>query len=238
MELTLKLLIGSQCGQRNSSFGTTSFSSAVLTIATCARIAILVSRHHCVLLVEEGFCAVRDFGSRNGTYVNEERIVGQNELHNGDKIKVGVLEFEVELSSRVGGKKKPKVKDIKDVAQRTAAQARAATTTTIFPIGFPTKQEDSTKHADRSARNRAASARNSLGRKAAGARYRVHEKIADRRNHRRQAAQTRRACRSETAARKGRTGPRRRHRQTPVRQARAPALKKARPTAATPPPTR
>ncbi len=83
----------------------------------------LVSRHHCVLLVEEGFCAVRDFGSRNGTYVNDERIVGQRELHNGDRIKVGVLEFEIELTCRVGGKKKPKVKDIKDVAQRTASAA-------------------------------------------------------------------------------------------------------------------
>jgi pSer/pThr/pTyr-binding forkhead associated (FHA) protein len=80
----------------------------------------LISRHHCALLVEEGQASVRDFGSRNGTYVNDERVVGQRELHNGDKLKAGNLEFEVQLSSSVGGKKKPKVKDVKDAAVRTA----------------------------------------------------------------------------------------------------------------------
>ncbi|HEY2826217.1 MAG TPA: FHA domain-containing protein, partial [Pirellulales bacterium] len=83
----------------------------------------LVSRHHCVLLMEEGFCAVRDFGSRNGTLLNDEAIVGQRELRNGDRLKVGNLEFEVELTSSVGGKKRPKVKDVKDAAVRTAAGA-------------------------------------------------------------------------------------------------------------------
>ncbi len=122
MELTLKLLSGRNTGKEIA----VSHNKFLIGRADDCHLrphSDLVSRHHCVLLVEEGFCAVRDFGSRNGTYVNEERIVGQRELHNGDKIKVGVLEFEVELSSRVGGKKKPKVKDIKDVAQRTASAA-------------------------------------------------------------------------------------------------------------------
>ena len=30
----------------------------------------LVSRQHCVILMAEGYVAIRDFGSRNGTYVN------------------------------------------------------------------------------------------------------------------------------------------------------------------------
>ena len=120
MELTLKLLSGRNAGKEIP----VSANKFLIGRADDCHLrphSDLVSRHHCVLMVEEGFCAIRDFGSRNGTYVNEERIVGQKELHNGDKVKVGVLEFEVELSSRVGGKRKPKVKDIKDVAQRTAA---------------------------------------------------------------------------------------------------------------------
>lgn len=120
MELTLKLLSGRNTGKE---IPVTANKFLIGRADDChlRPHSDLVSRHHCVLMVEEGFCAVRDFGSRNGTYVNEERIVGQRELHNGDRIKVGVLEFEVELTSRVGGKKKPKVKDVKDVAQRTAA---------------------------------------------------------------------------------------------------------------------
>ena len=68
----------------------------------------LVSRQHCVILMAEGYVAIRDFGSRNGTHVNGERITGEHELKTGDKVKVGPLEFEVQLSVSVSGKKKPK----------------------------------------------------------------------------------------------------------------------------------
>ena len=34
----------------------------------------LISRHHCVLLVEDGYLGVRDFGSKNGTWINGRRI--------------------------------------------------------------------------------------------------------------------------------------------------------------------
>ncbi len=34
----------------------------------------LISRHHCALLVEDGYVAVRDFGSKNGTFVNDQRV--------------------------------------------------------------------------------------------------------------------------------------------------------------------
>ena len=90
------------------------------------------------MLVEEGFCAVRDFGSKNGTYVNGQRVVGQQELHNADRLKVGVLEFEVQLTSSVGGKKRPKVKDVKDAAQRTARAQPAAAAMKTLAIGWPT----------------------------------------------------------------------------------------------------
>ena len=120
MELTLKLLSGSKAGQEIK-IPVNKFLIGRADDCHLRPHSDTISRHHCVLLVEEGFCAVRDFGSRNGTLVNEEKIVGQHELRNGDRLKVGSLEFEVELSSSVGGKKRPKVKDVKDAAQRTAA---------------------------------------------------------------------------------------------------------------------
>lgn len=84
----------------------------------------LVSRHHCVILVEEGLVAVRDFDSRNGTFLNGERIKGECELKNGDRLKVGPLEFEVQLAVPVGGKRKPKVKSIQEAAARSVEKAQ------------------------------------------------------------------------------------------------------------------
>ena len=58
----------------------------------------LISRYHCVLLVEEGYVGVRDLGSRNGVFVNGEKIDQETELRNGDRLTIGPLEFEVVIS--------------------------------------------------------------------------------------------------------------------------------------------
>src|SRR5438445_6556239 len=48
-----------------------------------------VSRLHAVLeKIGSGWC-LRDLGSRNGTYVNGERIFSERVLHPGDEIRVG-----------------------------------------------------------------------------------------------------------------------------------------------------
>ena len=82
-----------------------------------------VSRHHAAILVEEAFVAVRDFGSKNGTYVNGEQIKSERELKTGDRLKIGPLEFEVQLAVNVGGKKKPKVHNVREAAARTVQTA-------------------------------------------------------------------------------------------------------------------
>jgi predicted component of type VI protein secretion system len=83
----------------------------------------LVSRHHCAILLAEGEVTVKDLGSRNGTFVNDERLADGRVLKTGDKVKVGPLEFEVQLSVPVGGKKKPKVHNIQEAAARTVRNA-------------------------------------------------------------------------------------------------------------------
>jgi pSer/pThr/pTyr-binding forkhead associated (FHA) protein len=81
----------------------------------------LISRHHCVLLLEEHALTVRDLGSRNGTLVNGQRVSGECELKTGDNLEVGPLKFEVSVSTLSAPVKRPKVNSIKEAAARTAA---------------------------------------------------------------------------------------------------------------------
>lgn len=84
----------------------------------------MVSRRHCKISIGEGQATIRDLGSRNGTIVNNEKIDGEHELHTGDKIKIGPLEFEVHLSTSIGGKKKPKVHNVQEAAARAVEAAK------------------------------------------------------------------------------------------------------------------
>ncbi len=118
MELRLKVLEGKHAGQeiriagpkfligRNEDCQLRSNSDAV-------------SRRHCVLQVEEGRATVCDLGSRNGTLVNDQRVEGPYVLKTGDRLTIGQLRFEVELTTGLKGQKQPVVKDVKDAATRT-----------------------------------------------------------------------------------------------------------------------
>jgi pSer/pThr/pTyr-binding forkhead associated (FHA) protein len=54
-----------------------------------------ISRNHCAILVHKDEVIIRDLNSRNGTYVNDERISGDHTLSAGDKLRIAKLEFEV-----------------------------------------------------------------------------------------------------------------------------------------------
>lgn len=78
----------------------------------------LISRHHCVLMIEESGVSLRDLGSRNGTFVNDEQLFGETELKTGDRIKFGPLEFDVVVTEAAPAKKLPPVTSIKEAAER------------------------------------------------------------------------------------------------------------------------
>jgi pSer/pThr/pTyr-binding forkhead associated (FHA) protein len=71
-----------------------------------------ISRNHCAILVKEDCVVIRDLNSRNGTFVNGERIQGDCELKAGDKIGIGKLEFEavIKESKKSPGDQKPEEK--------------------------------------------------------------------------------------------------------------------------------
>jgi hypothetical protein len=56
-----------------------------------------VSRVHCVVEPVASRWCVRDLSSRNGTFVNGERIWGEKPLRTGDEIRVGTVRFVARL---------------------------------------------------------------------------------------------------------------------------------------------
>ena len=63
----------------------------------------LISRHHCVLRMDEFTLRVRDLGSRNGTFVNGQKIKGEVILRDGDTLFVGDLALQVRLAGKPNG---------------------------------------------------------------------------------------------------------------------------------------
>jgi pSer/pThr/pTyr-binding forkhead associated (FHA) protein len=122
MDLKLKVLEGKSAGQEIAVRGKKFFIGRAEDCHLRPG-SDLISRHHCVLLVEDGYAGVRDFGSKNGTYVNDERVVGERELKPGDRLTVGPLRFEVRIDHGLAAKKRPPVVDIKEAAARAAQDA-------------------------------------------------------------------------------------------------------------------
>lgn len=80
----------------------------------------LISRYHCAIISEEGYVAIRDLGSKNGVFLNGEKVGLESELKNGDKLSIGPLEFVVHIAVTMKSTKKPKVESVQDAVARTA----------------------------------------------------------------------------------------------------------------------
>jgi pSer/pThr/pTyr-binding forkhead associated (FHA) protein len=103
-----------------------------------------ISRRHCAILRVKDCWAVRDLGSRNGTYVNDKKIAKPVRLNPGDELRVGPLKFRVAAGARKSAEaapsssvttapaakphKQPPVKDVSDMAERTRKKASGSTT--------------------------------------------------------------------------------------------------------------
>ncbi|HEX3146507.1 MAG TPA: FHA domain-containing protein [Gemmataceae bacterium] len=56
-----------------------------------------ISKQHCALSTRGDKVFVRDCGSTNGTFINDEQVAGERQVKSGDKLKVGPLEFELRI---------------------------------------------------------------------------------------------------------------------------------------------
>src|ERR1700730_6695170 len=57
----------------------------------------LVSRQHCLIRITGDGALIRDLGSRNGTLVNVQLVIGERSLCHGDTLQLGPLVLEVML---------------------------------------------------------------------------------------------------------------------------------------------
>lgn len=83
-----------------------------------------VSKKHCTLRIKGDKAFIEDHGSTNGTFVNEAPVKGERELHDGDKLKVGPLDFVVKLEG-VQAEKPTHVEKETQVPQPKPAPAKA-----------------------------------------------------------------------------------------------------------------
>ncbi|HVS35537.1 MAG TPA: FHA domain-containing protein [Gemmataceae bacterium] len=76
----------------------------------------MISKRHCALLQRDGKAFIRDFGSTNGTFLNDQPIKDEVELQNNDRLKIGPLLFEVRLAQETavarGATPKPPTKAV------------------------------------------------------------------------------------------------------------------------------
>ena len=83
-----------------------------------------ISRKHCALVQKEGRVLLVDLKSRNGTFVNEKQLSPDKAkiLKDGDKIRCGQLEFEINIEAGIANSKQPEVTNVKQAAERMAEQ--------------------------------------------------------------------------------------------------------------------
>jgi pSer/pThr/pTyr-binding forkhead associated (FHA) protein len=81
----------------------------------------LISKKHCAFLMQGNKASVRDFGSTNGTLVNNELVAGERQIVNGDIVKVGPIEFRVELEVTPAVLQTPQPRSMPSEAEDTAA---------------------------------------------------------------------------------------------------------------------
>jgi len=96
----------------------------------------MISKRHCALIVRDNKAFIRDFGSTNGTYLNDRRVEGEQELKNDDQLKVGPIQFTVRLEAPAAAKTPAPV--TKPVADKTPLpSSRPAPKTATAPNDTP-----------------------------------------------------------------------------------------------------
>jgi len=98
----------------------------------------MISKRHCAIIQRDGKAFIRDFGSTNGTYLNDERVEGESELKNEDQLKVGPILFSVRLEEDAQAANTP-IPVTKPAAQPAANKTPAPPTRPVAKTGMAGK---------------------------------------------------------------------------------------------------
>ena len=74
-----------------------------------------VSMLHCAIVAWAGKVRVRDFKSRNGTFINGQPIHGEVAVQDGDELKVGTLTFTIRVKNEDGAPSASKGEQLRDL---------------------------------------------------------------------------------------------------------------------------
>jgi predicted component of type VI protein secretion system len=89
-----------------------------------------VSKQHCAVIVRDGQVYVRDFGSTNGTLVNDALVQNEERLvSNNDSLKIGPLDFTIRIEIAVPSVDATPLPDTKAAEALAAVKAVSAATT-------------------------------------------------------------------------------------------------------------
>jgi pSer/pThr/pTyr-binding forkhead associated (FHA) protein len=126
-----------------------------------------ISKQHCALLIRSGKVFVLDLSSTNGTVVNDVAVSGEQEVVNGDRLKIGPLDFKIDIvPTKPLTDSTPLPESLKAVSPSSAEKLKAVVTAPIpaskslpplptTPVkitrGPPVVNDDSSEHDDAAA---------------------------------------------------------------------------------------
>jgi len=96
-----------------------------------------ISKQHCAIHLRNGQVWGQDFGSTNGTQVNDQPVTGEAQVKNGDRLKLGPLEFDLQIiptPTPVDGTPLPeKLKAPSSTTNKPISKSTTAVTTPVTP---------------------------------------------------------------------------------------------------------
>jgi predicted component of type VI protein secretion system len=97
-----------------------------------------ISRHHCVISQFDDAALIRDLGSKNGTFVNGERITRERELNDGDLLEIGPFSFQViVVASEVAAAAPASTLNVPTATITAAAAPAAPPPVAVPPVALP-----------------------------------------------------------------------------------------------------
>lgn len=97
MKISLTVLNAGKAAGQSIPIGTPQFVIGRDPKCNLRPASAMISKQHCALFVKDGKVLLRDFDSTNGTFVNDQPVKGVVPLADGDILKVGPLQFKVNV---------------------------------------------------------------------------------------------------------------------------------------------